>query len=148
MNNPEMRITLNVKYGDKTITDTSVIDTTPNFVYASAVINALKSPPAVQQEPASSNVQAKWLGGALFDCIKASGIIREDIGNLSVGELLFFSKDLKGMLERQAATPPAAAQPEMRRAGIVVPMLGTMRTVQWDDGMIPSAGSILWTKDE
>jgi hypothetical protein len=63
------------------------------------------------QEPASSNVQAKWLGNALFDCIKASGIIREDIGSLSVGELLFFSKDLKGMLERQAATPAAAPMP-------------------------------------
>jgi hypothetical protein len=59
--------------------------------------------------------QAKWLGNALFDCVRASGIIREDIGSLSVGELLFFAKDLKKMLEkmleRQAATPPAAPVP-------------------------------------
>jgi hypothetical protein len=47
---------------------------------------------------------------------------------------------------KQALAAPA--QPKMRRAGIVVPMLGTMRSVVWDDGMIPSAGSILWTKDE
>jgi hypothetical protein len=84
--------------------------------------------PAPVQEPASSNVQAKWLGNALFDCIKASGIIREDIGSLSVGELLFFSKDLKGMLERQAATPPTA-QPAPVHA-----VDGTQVSKVWWDG--------------
>ena len=69
-----------------------------------------------EQEPVASNFQAQWLGNALFDCIKASGIIRKDIGSLSVAELLFFSQDLKGMLERQAAT---RAQTEQEPVGDV-----------------------------
>jgi hypothetical protein len=37
---------------------------------------------------------------------------------------------------------------EFRRVGVVEPLMGTMRTVIWDEGMIPSAGTTLWAKDE
>lgn len=52
---------------------------------------------------------AQWLEEALFECIKASGIIRKDITGLSVTELLFFSQDLKRMLA--AAPQPAHQEP-------------------------------------
>jgi len=48
MNNHEMRITLNVKYGDTTLVDTQVIDTTLGYVYAAAVMAAFKSKPAAE----------------------------------------------------------------------------------------------------
>ncbi len=48
-----------------------------------------------------SDITEQWLGNALFNCIKAAGIIRSDIEKLSVAELLFFSQDLKEMLERR-----------------------------------------------
>jgi hypothetical protein len=72
---------------------------------------AQQEPVALTDDVVQKKWQSKWLGNALFECIKASGIVREDIGSLSVGELLFFAKDLKGMLETQAATPPAALVP-------------------------------------
>jgi len=43
---------------------------------------------------------------------------------------------------------PPAAQPAMRQVGVVEPLMGTMRTVIWDEGTIPSAGTTLWAKDE
>lgn len=50
-------------------------------------------------------------------------------------------------IKRKSTTPPAA-QSAMRRVGVVEPLMGTMRTVIWDEGMIPSAGTTLWAKDE
>jgi hypothetical protein len=42
----------------------------------------------------------------------------------------------------------ALAKQPMRRVGVVEPLMGTMRTVIWDEGMIPLAGTTLWVKDE
>lgn len=53
----------------------------------------------------------------------------------------------EGTLHPLYTTPPAA-QPAMRRVGVVEPLMGTMRTVIWDEGMIPLAGTTLWAKDE
>lgn len=72
------------------------------------VVSALEQPAV---EP-PSDLKAKWLGCALFDCIKASRIIRDDINELSVAELLHFAQDLKGQLER---TAPQALQDELVR---------------------------------
>jgi len=37
---------------------------------------------------------------------------------------------------------------KFRLVGVVEPLMGTMRTVIWDEGTIPSAGTTLWAKDE
>lgn len=62
--------------------------------------------PAVES---SSDLKAKCLGDALFDCIKASKILRDDIHELTVAELLHFAKDLRGHLERKAPQPQQPA---------------------------------------
>ncbi len=49
------------------------------------------TPQAQPVVESSSELKAKWLGVALFACIKASGIIREDINELTVAELLHFA---------------------------------------------------------
>ena len=46
------------------------------------------------------------------------------------------------------ALKQALAKQPMRRVGVVEPLMGTMRTVIWDEGMIPLAGTTLWAKDE
>jgi hypothetical protein len=35
----------------------------------------------------------------------------------------------------------------MRRAGVVVPMAGTMRYIEWDDGLMPEVGSVIWASN-
>ena len=107
------------------------------------LIEAAEALAQPEQEPVASNVQAQWLGNALFDCIKASGIIRKDIGSLSVAELLFFSQDLKGMLERQAAT---RAQPEQEPVATVTSETGNPDVTMswWHEPALP-VGTKLYT---
>ena len=68
-------------------------------------LRAALEQPAVEPP---SDLKAKWLGDALFDCIRAAKILRDDINELTVAELLHFAKDLKDQLER---TAPQAQQP-------------------------------------
>ena len=63
----------------------------------------------IQAVKTTADQPAQWLEEALFECIKASGIIRKDITGLSVTELLFFSQDLKRMLA--SAPQPAHQEP-------------------------------------
>jgi hypothetical protein len=58
------------------------------------------------------------------------------------------SPELQAMIVARAIEKDRAAQPSMRQVGVVEPLMGTMRTVIWDEGMIPSAGTTLWAKDE
>ena len=94
----------------------------------------------------------------LRDCIEKLDAIGGDLSQLSESEQEAAQKLIELYSSMAGQTAPNEivcstglchykAQPKMRRAGLVVPMLGTMRSVVWDEGTIPVAGVVLWVEE-